>query len=240
MDAPFDCRVAVLGITVAALMTTEWIARHLEVSEEIDLVLIPGLCEGDTRPIAEKFGVRVEKGPKQLHEIPAHFGREMHSDYGGWDIEIAAEINNAPRLGADDVLRAAETFVASGADIVDIGCTPGLEFPMLGSIVREIRGAGIRVSIDSFVESEIRIAVEAGAELVLSVNSSNIDVAADLSGSGARVVAVPDLGGDLDSVDPTIEKLAGWGVPYLIDPILEPLVLVFLASLVGYSDGRRR
>ena len=42
--------VAVLKITVAALMTTPWIARFLEVPPGTDLVLIPGLCEGDTEP----------------------------------------------------------------------------------------------------------------------------------------------------------------------------------------------
>jgi hypothetical protein len=48
MASPFEPVVAVLKITVAALMTTPWIARHLEVPANIDLVLIPGLCEGDT------------------------------------------------------------------------------------------------------------------------------------------------------------------------------------------------
>ena len=42
MAVPFTCDVAVLRITVAALMTTTWIARHLTVSDGTDLVLIPG------------------------------------------------------------------------------------------------------------------------------------------------------------------------------------------------------
>src|SRR5215211_3311502 len=66
--------VAVLKITVAALMTTSWIARFLEVPEGIDLVLVPGLCEGDTQIIADKVGTRVDKGPKDLREIPRYFG----------------------------------------------------------------------------------------------------------------------------------------------------------------------
>src|SRR5712692_8268773 len=69
MAPPFACDVMVLGITVAALMTTAWIARHLDVPEGTDLVLIPGLCEGDPATIAEKTGVAVEKGPKDLREI---------------------------------------------------------------------------------------------------------------------------------------------------------------------------
>src|SRR5262245_30202426 len=67
---PFAFDVAVLKITVAALMTTEWIARFLEVPAGTDLVLIPGLCEGESSVIADKLGVRVEKGPKDLREIP--------------------------------------------------------------------------------------------------------------------------------------------------------------------------
>src|SRR2546430_8977394 len=51
-----------------------------------------------------------------------------------------------------------------------IGCTPGREFPGLADTVRELVDAGMRVSVDSFDAGEIRTAVAAGAELVLSVN----------------------------------------------------------------------
>jgi dihydropteroate synthase-like protein len=87
---------------------------------------------------------------------------------------------------------------------------------------------------------EIRDAVDAGAELVLSINSTNIDVARDLVGSGARVVVVPDLGAALDTLDPSINALEAWGVPYLLDPILEPIGIGFTASLERYAETRRR
>src|SRR6266542_4225795 len=74
MTPPFAYDVVVLGITVAALMTTTWIARLLQVPEGTDLVVIPGLCEGDPHVIEEKAGLRVEKGPKDLREIPQYFG----------------------------------------------------------------------------------------------------------------------------------------------------------------------
>src|SRR6185436_8149849 len=51
MAPPFAYDISVLGITVAALMTTAWIARVLEVPDGTDLVLIPGLCEGDPQLI---------------------------------------------------------------------------------------------------------------------------------------------------------------------------------------------
>jgi dihydropteroate synthase len=241
MAPPFPYEVAVLKITVAALMTTSWIARSLAVPDGTDLVMIPGLCEGDTAIVTDKVGVRVEKGPKDLRDIPRHFGRSADAaDYGAWDIEIVAEINNAPRLSRAAIRREAERYRDSGADVIDIGCTPGLACPALGDIVRELVDAGLRVSVDSLDPDEITTAVEAGAELVLSVNGSNIDVAQALADRGARFVVIPDMGGGLDSLEPTVAKLQAWGVPFLIDPILEPIGMGFMASLERYAETRRR
>ena len=97
----------------------------------------------------------------------------------------------------------------------------------------------MRVSIDSLDPAEIRTAVAAGAELVLSINGSNVDVVPALAGTGARVVAIPDQGAGLDSLEPTIAALERAGVPYLIDPILEPIGLGFTASLERYAVARR-
>jgi len=238
---PFEYDVAVLGITVAALMTTAWIAKHLgPPPPDTDLVLIPGLCEGDPDVVRERVGVRVEKGPKDLREIPAWFGRAVPRDYGAWDIEIIAEINNVPRLPRDDVRRAADYFRESGADIIDIGCTPGLSFPALADVVRELVDAGMRVSVDSFDQTEIRAAVAAGAELVLSVSSVNLAVADDLAKAGARAVVVPDHGGGFESIDRIVDTLGAHGVRYLIDPVLEPIGFGFTASLERYAEARRR
>ena len=240
-DLPFETDVAVMRITVAALMTTDWIARLIEPPSGVDLVMIPGLCEGDIGVIGEKTGVRVERGPKDLREIPQYFGRAAAArDYGAWDIEILAEINNAPRLTRDQIRTAAEYYRSSGADIIDIGCTPGLEFPEIGDVVRDLVTSGLRISIDTFDSQEIRTAVEAGAELVLSVNSSNLEVARDLAGTGARVVVVPDLGAPLETMDRSVESLTTWGVPYLLDPVLEPIGFGFTASIERYAQTRRR
>jgi len=241
MAPPFEAVVAVMKITVAALMTTPWIARFLEVPSGTDLVLLPGLVEGDTEVLLQRFGVPVEKGPKDLREIPQYFGRaQAAQDYGAYDIEILAEINNAPKLSREAIRAAADYFRASGADLIDIGCTPGVPFPALGDVVRELRGAGTRVSVDSFDPGEIRTAVEAGAELVLSVNGSNLEVARDLKGSGARVVAIPDFGESIETLPATIEALERWNVGYLIDPVVEPIGFGFTASLERYAEAHRR
>jgi dihydropteroate synthase len=241
MNPPFAWDVAVLKITVAALMTTPWIARFLTVPDGTDLILLPGLVEGDLAVLTGKFGVAVERGPKDLRDIPVHFGQaKARQDYGAWDIEILAEINNAPKRPRDEVLREAEHYRDSGADLIDVGCTPGVPFPDLGDLVRQLRGMNLRVSIDSFDPTEITAAVEAGAEMVLSVNGTNFGVIDALRGSNTRVIAIPDFGAGLDTLAPTLEALERASVRYLIDPIIEPIGFGFMASLERYAEIQRR
>ena len=241
MGPEFAWEVAVLKITVAALMTTPWIARFLEVPPDTDLVLIPGLCEGDPAVVSQRVGVPVEKGPKDLRQIPEYFGRAATArTYGSYDIEIIAEVNNAPRLERQAIRAEAERYRDGGADVIDIGCTPGRAFPALGDVVRELTTAGMRVSIDSFDPQEVRTAVHAGAELVLSVNGSNLDVARELAGTRARVVVIPDFGQGLDTLEPSVAALEQWGVPFLIDPVIEPIGFGFMRSLERYAETRRR
>ena len=59
MEADFASEVAVMKITVAALMTPDWIAKFLEPPEDVDLVLLPGLCRGDVEPLEEATGLHM-------------------------------------------------------------------------------------------------------------------------------------------------------------------------------------
>lgn len=241
MRPPFAADIAVMKITVAALMTTEWIGRFLTVPAGTDLILLPGLVEGDTAALAGRLGVPVEKGPKDLREIPQYFGQAaLAREYGAFDIEILAEVNNAPKRSREEILAEARHYQASGADVIDVGCTPGVPFPDLAAVVRELRDAGMRVSVDSFDRDEIRTAVNAGAELVLSVNESNLAMLEDLRGTAARVVAIPDFGAGLETLEPTLAALERAGVPYLIDPVIEPIGFGFMASLERYAEVQRR
>jgi len=112
MHPDFAYDVAVMGITVAALMTTAWIARGLSVDEGTDLVVIPGLCEGDPAAVAEKVGVSVEKGPKDLREIPEYFGSAAASDE--WRRTVV-ESTPLKRWGTPDDVAGAAVFLASPA-----------------------------------------------------------------------------------------------------------------------------
>jgi dihydropteroate synthase len=238
--AGFEYHVAVLPITVAALATTPWIARHLAVPAGTEKIILPGLCQGDVAAIAEDHGgVAVERGPADLCDLPDVFqaSRAPRQDYGSYDIAILAEINHAPRLPRNEILAQARALHAEGADVIDVGCDPGATWSGVGDAVRALRDAGLRVSIDSFDPNEVEVAVAAGAELVLSVNGSNVAAARSW---GCEVVVLADVLATLEGLDRTVERLTGWGVPFRIDPVLEPIGLGFAPSLGRYLEVRRR
>lgn len=68
----FDHEICILPVPVAALMSTQYIARMLEHKDlsDIDLVLIPGLIKGDASIIRKRVGIKSWKGPKNAADLP--------------------------------------------------------------------------------------------------------------------------------------------------------------------------
>lgn len=231
--------VVVLGISVAALMHVDWIVRKLHVPADVDRVVLPGWCQGDIRLLDRHYGKPFELGPKDLRDLPEALGaaRTAPPDLSTWDIEIIAEINQAPQMSDRQIVELAQAYRRNGADVIDLGCVPGANWPHAGHATRLLRSEGLRVSIDSFDRHEVEAAVEAGAELVLSCNAANRDWAADLP---AELVAIPDDPRNLSSLDATIDKLRDRRARFRIDPILEPIGFGFAASLGRYHEARLR
>jgi dihydropteroate synthase len=241
--AGFEYTVAVLPITVAALATTAWIARHLSIPEGVERVVLPGLCIGELGEVVARTAASVARGPDDLRDLPGFFGERVGrpADYGAFDIEILAEINHAPRLPLVTILAEARKLKASGADLIDLGCDPGGPWTGVGEVVRALCGEGLRVSIDSFDASEVEAAVAAGAELVLSVNLANAAAAPALFARyGCGFVIIPENPATLDGLDKAVQVLDQASVPFRIDPVLEPIGFGFAASLGRYLEVRRR
>ncbi len=236
--AQFEAEIAVLPITVAALMTTKWIASHLNRPPDIDRIVLPGLVQGDFALLPN-----ASRGPNDLRDLPEYFGQKaLPSDYGKHDIEIFAEINHAPRMSLKEVMSFAHHYRASGADWIDLGCDPGSTWLGVEDTVRALIDEGFRVSIDSFDTHEVEQALRAGAEMVLSVNSTNLSQVPHWreQSSHFEVIAIPDTPDDHASLERTIQQLQEWSVPFRIDPILEPIGLGFAASLGRAIEIRRK
>ncbi|MCX7701608.1 MAG: DUF6513 domain-containing protein [Gemmataceae bacterium] len=236
----FQAEIVVLPISVAALLTTDWIARHWQPPADAQRIILPGLVRGDLDRIAHPH---VERGPADLRDLPEYLSGKPSArvDTESYDIEIIAEINHASQLGIEELLSQARQLREQGADVIDLGCDPGGPWSGVGDAVRALRAEGYRVSIDSFDPAEVREALAAGAELVLSVNTSNLELAREWAEQwNAEVVAIPDAPQDMDSLHRTIECLSRHKIRFRIDPILEPIGMGFAASLGRYLDARRR
>lgn len=237
-EVGFEYSIGVMPITVAALMTSKWLLRHIEIPPEATSVLLPGYLDEEREALREQLPVDVDIGPRDIRDLPLFFGQKSapDKDYGKWSTEIIAEINHAPRLSEIDLVGTAKQLVSDGANIVDLGCSPGHRWLGVADSVKRLRDEGIRVSIDSFDTTEVRDACEAGAELVLSVNSSNREAAVDW---GTEVVVIPDTPRDEKSFQETEVFLAQQRVSTRLDPILEPLGCGFAQSLMRYARCRK-
>jgi dihydropteroate synthase-like protein len=234
----FDYEIAVHPISVAALMNTRFIAKYLESAQGCDVVMIPGACKGDLAIIEDKVGATVVRGPKSLKDIPVFFGRERHLEgYGEHRVRILAEIVDAYQLPLEQILERATYFKNSGADIIDLGCPVEGNFPQVAVVVAALKERGFVVSLDTFNTEDILQADRAGFDYLLSVNSQNLELAPQLQ---CKVVVIPDFDQGLESLERNISWLESQNVPYIIDPILNPISFGFTESLYRYYETRRR
>lgn len=240
MEPAFDYHIEELPLSVAALMHAGWIARHLDGAHGCDTVMVSGWVQGDLSTIEQKVGVPVVLGPKDLKDVPLFFGGErVLPGYGQYDVKILAEIVEAYHMGWEDILARAEYFRESGADIIDLGCPVGMDegFPGVGDVVRRLKDHGFTVSLDTFHHETIRRADEAGVDMLLSVNSTNLHLVPELN---CRVVVIPDFDQGLESLERSIAQLEAWDASYIIDPIVNPINFGFAECLQRFQETRRR
>jgi len=92
-------------------------------------------------------------------------------------IRIISEIVDAHLLSENSIIDRVHRYIDDGADIVSIGFEaetphPDKVYRIIRSIKKEV---DVPIAIDSLIPSEIIKAVEAGVDLVLSIDLSNID-----------------------------------------------------------------
>jgi dihydropteroate synthase len=245
---PYAYEVVVMPISVAALMTTTWIAhhfqlpphhpRHRSVPPDCDLILIPGHCQGNLAEIEHACGVPAQKGPIDLQDLPDYFGQKRRRDtYGAYTVQIIAEIQDALQLDESALLSQAEYYQASGAEVIDLGITPGRQPDKVAQTVHRLKQAGYRVSVDSLSPAILDQADTAGVDYILSLNRSNLELGRTLR---AIPVVIPDEDGDVTSLWRNAEQLWAWGKDCILDPIIQPIGFGFSRSLFDLLRTRER
>ena len=232
-------QIAVMNISVAALMTTRWIARRLEVPAGVDNIVIPGLCEGDVDTLEQATGLAVRKGPADIRALPQWYGREaIRHELGPRDVRVFAEINDVQSLSQDQVIDRAEAYRAQGADVIDLGLSLDRSWLTDGpATIGALRERGLSLSIDTLDPEHIRMADAAGVDYVLSLTPDTLDLAESLKATPVLITHDPD---DLDALGRMANRMEQIKRPYLLDSILAPINSGFAASLARYVEVRRR
>ncbi|MEM3677404.1 MAG: dihydropteroate synthase-like protein [Candidatus Bathyarchaeia archaeon] len=167
-----------------------------------------------------------------------------------YPMRIAAEIVDAPLLSDEEIESKARYYVDSGANIVDVGMMAGGgRAEDAYRAVKTVKNAvKVPVSIDTFDPDEIKAAVKAGVDMVLSASKSNLKRLASIIGEEA-VVVVP---GEAYARQPhmervkQLERLVGEAerlglAKVLADPVLDPPQSPgIMRSLVAYQLFRER
>lgn len=238
MQPDFTYEVRNIGVSVAALMTAKLIVKRVTGLDGVDRVMIPGLCQGDVAELGSDLGVTVERGPKDLKDLPAYFGGEaFQPDLSRYDVRVFAEIVEAPDISVAEILRRAERYRSDGADVIDIGCLPGKEFPHLEDAVKALKEAGFLVSVDSLETDELLRGGRAGADYLLSLKQSTLWVADEVA---STPIVIPESPGDMDSLFDAMAKLQAKGRDCIADSILDPIHFGFTDSIARYRELRQQ
>ena len=234
----FTYEVLQVGASVAALMTPAMIQKRLELPSGITRVLLPGRIRGDLDILAEHFGVPFERGPDELKDLPVYFGRQkVADDLSRYRVRILAEITEAPSLSLEQIHAQAKQFRFDGADIIDIGCLPGIDFPHLAEAVQSLKQEGFTVSVDSADTEDLLIGGRAGADFLLSLNRDNLWVTDEVD---SVPILIPKASQDLPSLYQAIEQMQARNRDFIADPILDPIHFGCTHSLMRYAELRKQ
>jgi dihydropteroate synthase-like protein len=107
-------------------------------------------------------------------------------------MRVMAEIVDAALMDDQEIQFLAKKFVTQGAHVIDVGMIAGKSNPENAKrIVKAAKAVvDVPVSIDTLDPDEIKAAVEAGADLILSLDAGNIDQLAVFA-TNVPVVIIP-------------------------------------------------
>lgn len=234
----FSFEVRQIGISVAGLMTADFVARRLSDVSGASRIMVPGRCRGDLDALTRRYGVPVIRGPEELKDLPQYFGRKgKPADLSGHDVLIFAEIVDAPKMNVAAIVARAKKYLRDGADVIDLGCLPDTPFPHLEEVTRVLKENGFAVSIDSVEPDDLLRGGRAGADYLLSLKEDTLWIADEVA---ATPVLIPKDPADLDSLGVAVTEMEKRGRKYYADPVLDPIHFGFTASLVRYFEVRRR
>ncbi|MCZ7397622.1 MAG: dihydropteroate synthase-like protein, partial [Candidatus Methanoperedens sp.] len=159
---------------------------------------------------------------------------------GGSRMKVMAEVVDAGHLSEQELENKIHYFEHNGADIIDLGISLDTGSQEVVNAVKTARSAtDLPLSIDTLDSCLINAALDAGIDIVLSLNSENIREVHEKIVRESAVI-IPDRVEDIESLFENIKFARDMGIKNIIaDPVLEPLGHGFTGSVTRYHDFRK-
>lgn len=283
--------ILVIDTDVAAFITPRKLLTAMQaqqasgiLSDNYDLIFVPGLVSGNFSNVAEELGCDIYLGPKHAYDleyvvsfvgkvdfsttIPAcelliNVRRDMALDTvkkietnvnplmhigqmklgGGARMKVMAEVVDATGLDAQVLSDRILSFIKKGADIIDFGASLNATPDDVERAIKTARKvSSVPISIDTLDPELLSRALETGVDIVLSLNSSNIDkIGRRVANSGVAAVVIPDTGAGVESLVKNIKAAQEAGITRIIaDPVLDPIGHGIAGSIVRYHEFNRQ
>jgi dihydropteroate synthase-like protein len=158
---------------------------------------------------------------------------------GGSRMKVLAEIVDATGMETMALEKKILAFVSRGADMIDLGASLNATPDDVERTIRTARKVTtLPLSIDTLEPALLTRAIETGVDLVLSLDSKNLDEIGSMAASAEiPVVVIPDSCEGLDSLVKNIKKAKERGIRRIIaDPVLDPIGHGIAGSIVRYHE----
>jgi dihydropteroate synthase-like protein len=237
-------------------------------SADIPLVLRSGLKLSKILPASELIKETLQlRAKEEIDEAESDWRRILKEHNGlsigkegkivhvsdGLPMRVIAELVNAPLQDLDTLTSRARYYESMGADIIDIGMLAGDPRPeTISPIIKVLReNVEMPISIDTLDPSEIKASVDAGVDLILSVDAGNIDEVSRYIGDEAVVVLPTDMSKGVlpkdalkrvEALELNITHAKSLGLNRIVgDLIVEPLLIPgLLEALKSYRLFKTR
>jgi len=205
-----------------------FVLRHLDEVELSSTIPACVLMEGKSRSEALVQVERLEAmASAQLVIKGVKIG-------GSSRMKVLAEVVDATRLNAAALVERVRYFEEQGADLIDLGVSLDASPSQVTAAMQAARRATtLPISVDTVASDLILAGIQAGADLILSLNGENLpNVGEAVAAAGIPAVVIPGPGsfGLVENLD----KALAYGIQAIADPVLDPPALGLANSLHEY------
>jgi len=167
----------------------------LEELRKVPLSTIIPACDLLRDILTEKALKEIEKTEQNREKLLKHPSSMLIKNLAigkNFPMRIMAEIVDAALMADEEIQFLSKKFATQGAHIIDVGMIAGKSDPENAMrIVKAVKAVvNLPVSIDTLDPEEIKAAVSAGADMILSLDAGNIDQLAAFA-TEVPIVVIP-------------------------------------------------